>query len=169
MLHISLRLEVVHLYCTPYHPQSNGQIERFNSTVDAKIASLSDWDEQLPFVTLNYNSSVHSTTRIVPFELMYARSAVLPCDPQYASSLSDHARRNASSVQRLAPSYSIIDLVLLRNLHRSHKLDVRDEGPYRIPQRLSSKTFVVEHVHQRSRVPQVTVDSLIPLLERRFL
>ncbi|CAF1345637.1 unnamed protein product, partial [Didymodactylos carnosus] len=40
-----------HLYSTPYPPQTNGQIERYNSTVDAKIAALSnlhktDWDDQ---------------------------------------------------------------------------------------------------------------------------
>ena len=82
------RLGVVHLYSTPYHPQTNGQIERYNGTMDAKIASLSnqsrsDWDEQLSFVTFNYNTTVHSTTKMIPFELMYGRSPILPCDPQH--------------------------------------------------------------------------------------
>ena len=35
------RLGIPHMYSTPYHPQPNGQVERFNSTMDAKIASLS--------------------------------------------------------------------------------------------------------------------------------
>ena len=72
-----------HLYSTPYHPQTNGQVERYNSTMDAKIAALSnlrktDWDDQLPFVTLNYNASIHSSTKQIPFEMMYGRSPVLP-------------------------------------------------------------------------------------------
>ncbi len=32
------RLGVTHLYSTVYHPQTNGQIERFNATMDGKIA-----------------------------------------------------------------------------------------------------------------------------------
>ncbi|CAF4397126.1 unnamed protein product [Didymodactylos carnosus] len=76
-----------HLYSTSYHPQTNGQIERFNATMDAKIAVLANerktnWHEQLPFVTFIYNTSVHATTKHIPFELMYGRKPVLPFDPQ---------------------------------------------------------------------------------------
>ena len=50
-----------HLYSTPHHPQTNGKIERYNSTMDTKIAALSnlhktDWNDQLSFVTFNYNT-----------------------------------------------------------------------------------------------------------------
>ncbi|CAF3966009.1 unnamed protein product, partial [Rotaria sp. Silwood1] len=74
MEHLLKRLGITHLYATPYHPQTNGQIERFNSTMDAKIAALSnqyrsDWDDNLPFVIFNYNTSYHSTTKTIPFEL----------------------------------------------------------------------------------------------------
>jgi transposase InsO family protein len=117
------RLGITHLYSTPYHPQTNGQIERFNSTMDAKIASLSnqsrsDWDDQLPFVTFNYNATVHSTTKTIPFELMYGRSPVFPFDPQhqlvslphdphyskklseYISNLTDITKRNITITQQ---------------------------------------------------------------------
>ena len=46
------QLGITHLYATPYHHQTNGQTERYNSTMDAKIAILSNerktnWDDQL--------------------------------------------------------------------------------------------------------------------------
>ncbi|CAF4592207.1 unnamed protein product, partial [Rotaria sp. Silwood2] len=84
------KIGVTHLYSTPYHPMTNGQIERFNATMDAKIATLSNekrtnWDEQLPFVAFNYNISIHTTTGQIPFELMYGRSPILPFDQQQPS------------------------------------------------------------------------------------
>ncbi|CAF4349571.1 unnamed protein product [Rotaria sp. Silwood2] len=76
---------VTHLYSTVYHPQTNGQIERFNATMDGKIAALcnerrTDWDEVLQFVTFNYNTSIHATTKQTPFEMMHGRQVTLPFD-----------------------------------------------------------------------------------------
>ena len=194
------RLGITHLFSTPYHPQTNGQIERFNSTLDAKIAALSnqsrsDWDDQLPFVTFNYNSTLHSTTKTIPFELMYGRSPVFPCDPQhplvsfppapqyfhnlhgYLSDLTDVTRRNITGTQqryksrfnanRSNPVYQINDLVLVKTIRSRHKFDIRHEGPFRIIQRIGDKTYVVQHTHISDYTRQVTVDFLIPLIERK--
>ncbi|CAF1483246.1 unnamed protein product [Rotaria sordida] len=81
------KIGVTHLCSTPYHPMTNGQIARFNATLDAKIAALSNekrtnWDEQLPFVRFNYNTTIHKTTGQILFELIYVRSPTLPFDQQ---------------------------------------------------------------------------------------
>jgi hypothetical protein len=74
-----------HILCTPYHPQSNGQTERFNSTFVTQIAKLTDresnnWDEYLSPIIFAYNTGIHSTTNISPFELTFGRQANLPID-----------------------------------------------------------------------------------------
>ncbi|CAF3680819.1 unnamed protein product [Rotaria sordida] len=196
MEHLLKRLGITHLYSTPYHPQTNGQIERFNSTMDAKIAALSnqcrsDWDDQLPFVIFNYNTSSHSTTKTIPFELMYGRSPVLPFDlqnpivslqqsphytqniRQYISHLTNTAKTNIIHAQRQYksrydtnrsnPTYSINDLVLIKNIRPRHKFDIRYEGPFRIIRRLGVKTYLVQHVKLLALTRQVTVDLLIPV------
>ena len=196
MKHLLQRLGITHLYATPYHPQINGQIERFNSTMDAKIAALSnqyrsDWDDKLPFVIFNYNTSYHSTTKTIPFELMYGRPPVLPFDlqnpivslqqpshyaqniGQYISYLANDAKTNTIHALRQYKSrydtnrsnttYSINDLVLIKNIHSRHKFDIRYEGPFRIIRRLGVKIYLVQHVKLLDLTRQVTVELLLPV------
>ena len=74
-----------HTFCTAYHPQSNGQTERFNCTFVVQLAKLTDresnnWDQYLHSIVFAYNTGVHSTTNFSPFELTYGRQANLPTD-----------------------------------------------------------------------------------------
>ena len=70
---------------------------------------------------------------------------------------------------RSDPSYQVIDIVLIRNLHRRYKFDVHFEGPYRVLRRTDHKTYVVQHVHLHHVVRTVTVDSIAPLFARSLI
>lgn len=79
------KFKVAHLMSTPYHPQTNGLVERFNRTLIealAKTASehLTDWDKYIAPALFAYRTSVHSTTKLSPFLLIYGREAKLPTD-----------------------------------------------------------------------------------------
>ena len=57
---------------TPYHPQSDRLVERFNRTLLAMLATISeekpfDWEGKLRSVCMAYNTSVHPTTGYSPF------------------------------------------------------------------------------------------------------
>ena len=70
---------------TPYHPQGNGQTERFNHKLCSLIKSLGvterrKWREALPHLMLVYNTTPHSVTGISPYTLMFGRKPVLPVD-----------------------------------------------------------------------------------------
>ncbi|CAF2776115.1 unnamed protein product [Rotaria sp. Silwood2] len=195
------QIGTTHLYSTPYHPQTNGQVERYNSTMDAKIAALSnlrktDWDDQLPFVTFNYNTSIHSSTKQIPFEMMYGRSPVLPFDHQdtnvtlsydpehskklnqFLAKLNEQAKINiiknqekykqGYDVNRTNPIYHIGDLVLCKTLNIRYKFDIRYEGPFRIITKLTPKTFIIQHIKKLTLYRQVTTDVLLPIFERNF-
>ncbi|CAF4193297.1 unnamed protein product [Rotaria magnacalcarata] len=177
----ALTASVTHIFATPYHPSTNGQIERYNATMDAKIAALSndrrsDWNEKLPFVIFNYNTTIHATSNNIPFDIMYGRSPLLPFDyhngmvslpsettyvhelNKYLSMITNNARHHILNQQtkykirydsnRSNPDYKIGDIVLIKNIHTRHKFDIRYEGPYRIIRKLASKTYIVQHMAQ---------------------
>jgi hypothetical protein len=73
---------------SPYHPECDGMVERFNRTLLDMLAMYvndyhSDWDMWIPQVTFAYRTSIHSSTNMSPYEVMYGRKAVLPIDLQF--------------------------------------------------------------------------------------
>ena len=70
---------------TPYHPESDGLVERFNITLLMMLAMFAgenkdDWDDLLPAVMMAYRSSVHDSTGFSPYRLMFGEECTLPMD-----------------------------------------------------------------------------------------
>ena len=81
-------LEVKKTRSTPYRPQSNGLIERFNRTLGKMLRSFVDlnkldWDIHVPLLTAAYRSTVHPATGFTPNKLMLGREVNLPIDILY--------------------------------------------------------------------------------------
>ena len=70
---------------TPYRPQSDGQVERFNRSLLNMLSAFvsdraTDWDEHLPYVMMAYRSSRHSSTGCTPYSMTYGRECTMPVD-----------------------------------------------------------------------------------------
>ena len=106
---------------TPYHPQSDGLVERFNRTMLAMLAACAkdnplDWEKHVKKVCMAYNTSVQASTGYTPFFLMFGRQARVPADVMYgaptssAHSVNQYAanlRKQLDSAFALARSHSL--------------------------------------------------------------
>ena len=83
-------LDIKKTRTTPYHPQSDGMVERFNKTLEGLLRAFvneehSDWDERLPYVLMAYRSSGNETTGYTPNMMMLGREVTVPLDIQFAN------------------------------------------------------------------------------------
>ena len=74
-----------HLASTPYHPQTNGLVERMHRMLNHAITTLSNsnperWDEYLPQTVFSLRVRTHAVTGHSPFYLLYGIEPRLPGD-----------------------------------------------------------------------------------------
>ena len=79
MKEVSRLLSIKQLTSSPYHPQNNGLIERFHSTLKMMLKRMCserprDWDRYLSAVLFAYREAPQESLGFSPFELLYGRS-----------------------------------------------------------------------------------------------
>lgn len=102
-------LGIRNLYSTAYHPQTQGQVERFNRTILSKlthhVSENAEWDRLVFAHTYTYNSMVHASTGFSPFELVLARTPRVPIlnsqQPSQVSQTRSTAETRESFLQHL--------------------------------------------------------------------
>jgi hypothetical protein len=127
---------------TAFHPQTDGQTERLNQTIEAYLRSFTnheqnDWVSLLPMAEFAYNNSVTSATGLSPFYANYgfhptatnpaAANFLNPASKVYAhwmhtvhkearealEKAQERMHRYADPHRREQPAYEVGDLVML--------------------------------------------------------
>lgn len=90
-----------HIQTTAYHPESNGGLERSHHTLVEYLKHYinqkqTNWDEWIPMATFAYNTTVHSSTKFTPYELVFGMQPKLPTSltqtPEFHYTYDDYAQ-----------------------------------------------------------------------------
>ena len=102
---VCLNLGITRTQTTAYHPQGNGQVERFNRTLESMLSKVvsenhRNLDENLQKVLFAYRTAVHDSTGYTPFLVMFGRSPNLPVDVMLGRYREDSGSSVPKYVQR---------------------------------------------------------------------
>jgi len=105
---------------TAYHPQCDGLVERQNHTLQDIITNFVsehnlDWDNWLDQAVFAYNTSVHESTGLSPYEMVFGRPARMPIEVELGVPLQNPASQS-DYTQSLRKAIQLANLVAQRNL-----------------------------------------------------
>ena len=155
-------LDISKTRSSPYHPSSNGLVERYNRTLAGMIRSyidnnVNDWDRYIPLLTSAYRSTVHPSTGFTPNFLMFGREVTTPADimfPRPAAMKSMETDEYAQELRvRLEECYDLARDQLKKSAERQQK-----EHDTRIVQNQYQPGQLVykrHHNHKKFEIPWV--------------
>ena len=75
------KYHIHHQIASPYHPQSNGQVESNNKVIEAILMKMvkshhRDWADRILEALWEYRTTWRNTTGFSPYDLVYGKSVV---------------------------------------------------------------------------------------------
>ena len=105
---------------TAYDPQCDGLVERQNRTLQNILSSFVsehsvDWDQWIDQAVFAYNTSVHESTGMSPYEMLFGRPARMPIEVELGVPLRNPSSQSDYS-QSLRKALSYSNQLAQRNL-----------------------------------------------------
>ena len=150
------------IHTNPYHPQSNGLVERFHRQLKAALIASDNsinWFDELPIILLGFRSSLKENLKCTPSELVYGQTLKIPGElvikdnkptdyPEMLSKLREYFDNVRSSVIHHGKQKAYIpkkifecEYVFLKVI-RPSKLQAPYEGPFKVIER-NEKSFKI--------------------------
>ncbi|KFH63006.1 hypothetical protein MVEG_11044 [Podila verticillata NRRL 6337] len=169
---------------TAYHPQSDGQTEHANRTLEEMLRAYisynqRDWDQLLPMMEFAYNYAKHASTGFSPFYLttdilLYQKPSSTRPRPQRlpSTTLSSNKPllwlkpRTGSAMLRTSKNFSAKHISLAAHNNRpSRKLEPKYIGSYTIIEEVHKNAFKLDLPPHMRQHPIFNADLLRPYHE----
>lgn len=165
-------LGVRHFRTTPYHPQSNGIIERWHRTLKASIkcSDPNNWSSALPLVLLGMRTTVKSDIGLSPAEMVFGSPLRIPgellvprksttSETEFAVSLRKamqdlpltKPQRHGIQQHFIHPALKDCKFVFVRVDRVRSPLEPSYEGPYEVLSK-NEKYFAVKMNQRESKI-----------------
>jgi hypothetical protein len=161
---------------TAYHPQTDGQTERANRTLEEMLRSRinfrqTDWDEHLSAAELAVNDAVHASTGFTPFYLNYGQDVSLPLDRAIAGLRPSTNPVAAERIQRLRADLDLARSNIGKAQQRQAKYadQHRREVKFNVGDRVLLSTDHLRMVGDDKRTPKFSCKFLGPFLVKRVV
>lgn len=176
---LTVSFGIQHMRTSPYHPQSNGIVERFHRTLKTALTAQETphWTLKLPIVLLALRSTIKPIDSLSPSEMVYGTTLRLPGEmfhpapsegqvPEFITALRDSMAQlrptpdsNHSSRAVFIPkNLNEVSHIFLRIDALQPPLQPRYEGPYPVLER-RDKTVKIQLANRTS---WVSIDRVKP-------
>ena len=161
---------------TPYHPEGNGQCERFNRTLHDLLRTLPPerkrkWPEHLKELCYAYNATPHTSTGYSPHYLMFGIDPKLPIDLLLPNVHEDQASNNGE--------WLTLHQNRLREAHQQAQSKLRAEAIFRKKQfdrhrqvkpdeiPIGERVFTRSHPQGRAKIQDKWNSKIYKVVNRR--
>jgi hypothetical protein len=161
---------------TAYHPQTDGQTERANRTLEEMIRAFvnwkqDDWDEHLSALELAYNNSVQASTGRTPFFLNAGQEIHLPIDNVIDAARACNNPEAAERISRLHAAIQQAKLEISKAQARQQKYadQHRRALTFQVGDLVLLSTEHLKLVDSHRRTPKLTEKYIGPFKVKRVV